>query len=135
VLLLAIVLVGAIGLYYRIRTHTGEKLDRRQEGLFILIGLRVVAGMVFTAVVLYLADPQRMRWSSLVLPLWLRWAGVVVGALGSLLFLWTFHTLGPNLTDTVVTRAKHTLVTVGPYRWVRHPFYTARPPFYWRPFS
>jgi protein-S-isoprenylcysteine O-methyltransferase Ste14 len=26
-------------------------------------------------------------------------------------------------TGTVVTRAQATLVTCGPYRWVRHPFY------------
>ena len=30
---------------------------------------------------------------------------------------------GKNLTDTVVVRAEATLVTSGPYRWVRHPFY------------
>jgi protein-S-isoprenylcysteine O-methyltransferase Ste14 len=29
------------------------------------------------------------------------------------------------VTDTVVTRKEHTLVTTGPYRWVRHPFYVA----------
>jgi protein-S-isoprenylcysteine O-methyltransferase Ste14 len=39
--------------------------------------------------------------------------------------VWTFRTLGPNLTDTVVTRRAHTLVTNGPYRWIRHPFYIA----------
>ena len=39
------------------------------------------------------------------------------------LLFWTFHSLGRNLTDTVVTRREHTLVTHGPYRWVRHPFY------------
>lgn len=44
---------------------------------------------------------------------------------GAILLLWTFRTLGPNLTDTVVTRRKHTLVTSGPYQWVRHPFYVA----------
>ena len=37
----------------------------------------------------------------------------------------TFRSLGPNITDTVVTRQKHTLVTTGPYRYVRHPFYVA----------
>ncbi|MEO5616551.1 MAG: isoprenylcysteine carboxylmethyltransferase family protein, partial [Candidatus Eisenbacteria bacterium] len=36
---------------------------------------------------------------------------------------WTLRSLGTNLTDTVVTRREHTLVTHGPYRWVRHPFY------------
>jgi protein-S-isoprenylcysteine O-methyltransferase Ste14 len=36
---------------------------------------------------------------------------------------WTLSSLGRNLTDTVVTRKEATLVTHGPYRWVRHPFY------------
>jgi len=36
---------------------------------------------------------------------------------------WTLFSLGKNLTDTVVIRAKATLVTHGPYGWVRHPFY------------
>ena len=27
------------------------------------------------------------------------------------------------MTDTVVTRQAHTLITRGPYQWVRHPFY------------
>ena len=36
---------------------------------------------------------------------------------------WTFQSLGNNLSDTVVTRRVHTLVTRGPYHWVRHPFY------------
>ena len=38
---------------------------------------------------------------------------------------WTFRTLGKNLTDTVVTRKKHTLVTHGPYFWIRHPLYSS----------
>jgi protein-S-isoprenylcysteine O-methyltransferase Ste14 len=54
----------------------------------------------------------------------LRWIGACLAVFGvpPLLF-WTFHSLGKNLTDTVVTRRDHTLVTHGPYRWVRHPFY------------
>ena len=39
------------------------------------------------------------------------------------LLFWTFSSLGKNLTDTVVTRREQTLVTTGPYRRVRHPFY------------
>ena len=49
--------------------------------------------------------------------------GAALGGMGAGLLLWTFRTLGPNLTDTVVTRKAHTLVTRGPYRWVRHPLY------------
>jgi protein-S-isoprenylcysteine O-methyltransferase Ste14 len=57
------------------------------------------------------------------LPAWLRWTGVGIFALAGGLLFWTFRSLGSNLTDTVVTRRAHTLVTHGPYRWVRHPFY------------
>jgi protein-S-isoprenylcysteine O-methyltransferase Ste14 len=59
----------------------------------------------------------------MLLPPWLRWLGVVAGGLCSVLMYWTLSSLGRNLTDTVVTRAQATLVTHGPYRWVRHPFY------------
>ena len=44
---------------------------------------------------------------------------------GCALLAWTFRSLGKNLTDTVVTRKKHTLVVHGPYRWVRHPLYSS----------
>jgi protein-S-isoprenylcysteine O-methyltransferase Ste14 len=40
------------------------------------------------------------------------------------LIYWVFSSLGNNVSPTVITRARHTLVTHGPYRWVRHPLYT-----------
>ena len=104
---------------------TGEKLDRRQEGALILLTLRPAGIAHMVGVVTYMVDPSRMAWSSMPLPLWLRWAGVAVGAASGCLLVWTLVNLGKNLTDTVVTRKAHTLVTVGPYRWVRHPFYDA----------
>ena len=45
--------------------------------------------------------------------------------MGGGLLMWTFQSLGRNITDTVVTRRDHVLVTSGPYRYVRHPFYLA----------
>jgi len=48
-----------------------------------------------------------------------------LGLLGVFLGYWTLTSLGKNLTDTVVVRKTATLVTSGPYRWVRHPFYVA----------
>jgi protein-S-isoprenylcysteine O-methyltransferase Ste14 len=110
-------------LRFRLKSRTNEKLDRRQEGLFILLTLRPVGLATLGSFFLYLASPERMAWAAAPFPLWLRWSGIVVGALGALLILWTMSTLGSNLTDTVVTRRDHTLVTNGPYRWVRHPFY------------
>jgi protein-S-isoprenylcysteine O-methyltransferase Ste14 len=53
----------------------------------------------------------------------MRWTGVGLIVVACGLLIWTFRSLGSNLTDTVVTRRTHTLVLHGPYRWVRHPFY------------
>ena len=66
-----------------------------------------------------------MAWAAVPLSGWLRWTGVGLGLIAGLLLTWTLRNLGRNLTDTVVTRKAHTLVTTGPYRWVRHPFYSA----------
>jgi protein-S-isoprenylcysteine O-methyltransferase Ste14 len=113
-----------VGLYHRLRSQaTGEKLDRWQEGKFILFTLRPIGLASMIGIVTFMIDPRWMAWSSMPLSAWLRWLGAVSGALAGGLLLWAFRSLGPNLTDTVVTRQAHTLVTRGPYRWVRHPFY------------
>jgi protein-S-isoprenylcysteine O-methyltransferase Ste14 len=114
-----------IGLYHRLRAHTGEKIDRWQEGVIILFGLRLTALVLFVAGIVWLTDPAKMVWSHLRLPLALRWAGVIIAASAGIFWVWAVHHLGKNLTDTVITREHHTLVTIGPYRWVRHPFYVA----------
>lgn len=118
--------VLTITLHHRLRSwDSKEELDRRQEGLFILATLRPVGLLLWLGVIAYLLNPAWMGWSSVPLPAWLRWTGVGVYALGLGLLTWTLWGLGTNLTDTVVTRRAHTLVTHGPYRWVRHPFYDA----------
>jgi protein-S-isoprenylcysteine O-methyltransferase Ste14 len=123
-LLVFMVIMAPIGVYHRLRSHVaGETLDRRQEGLFILATLRPLGLMAIVGVIAYVINPASMAWSSVPLPAWLRWTGVCVCACAGALVFWTFRRLGRNLTDTVVTRRDHTLVTHGPYRWVRHPFY------------
>jgi protein-S-isoprenylcysteine O-methyltransferase Ste14 len=100
-------------------------LDRRQEGWLILLTLRPLALVAAVGLLVFMIEPAWMRWSSMKLPGWARWAGVPFGAAAGMLIIWTFRSLGHNLTDTVVTRRNATLVTHGPYRWVRHPFYLA----------
>lgn len=117
-------LVILIALPFRLKSQaTREKLDRTQEGVAMMIGLRLAGMALWTAVIAFMINPAWMAWASLPLPVPARWTGVGLTILTAVLLTWTLRSLGPNLTDTVVTRAAHTLVTRGPYRWVRHPFY------------
>jgi protein-S-isoprenylcysteine O-methyltransferase Ste14 len=112
-----------IMVYHRLKAGTGEPLDRRQEGLVMLAVLRPVGVCLIAGIGVYLVNPGGMAWASMPLPDPVRWTGIALEAAAAVLVWWTVHTLGPNLTDTVVTRRAHTLVVDGPYRWVRHPFY------------
>jgi protein-S-isoprenylcysteine O-methyltransferase Ste14 len=113
-----------IGLHYRLKSQrTRERLDRRHEGVFILATLRPLGLMYWAATIAYMINPASMAWSAMPLSPWLRSTGAMLCLAGAGLLVWTFRALGPNLTDTVVTRRSHTLVTRGPYRFVRHPFY------------
>ena len=124
VFLAIVLIVLPIGSYYRMRSQSsGERLDRRQEGVFILATLRPLGAILALALAAWLYDRESMAWSSVALPFWLRWTGTALCAIGGGLLLWSFQRLGKNLTDTVVTRQAHTLIVAGPYRWVRHPFY------------
>jgi protein-S-isoprenylcysteine O-methyltransferase Ste14 len=123
ILMAGLLLLMSIGALHRIRAGTGESLDRRQEGLLILIGLRLSGLALFVGVAVYLLSPSTLGFCAMPLPDWLRWIGVGLGCSTGFLLFWTLQSLGKNLTDTVVTRKHHTLITTGPYRYVRHPFY------------
>ena len=126
VILIGFAAVLPFSIYFRMRSASSrDKLDRRQEGLFILLTLRPISLASMLGLLTFLVSPHLMAWSSVPLPMGVRWAGVGLGVLGGVLLVWTMRTLGSNLTDTVVTRRRHTLVTAGPYRFVRHPFYGA----------
>lgn len=119
-----IVLTMSIGSYHRIQAaRSGEKISHRDEGYLFALVLRLTGLGLWAAVLAYLISPTSIAWAQLPLPVWVRWIGVAAGLLCSLLMYWTMSSLGKNLTDTVVTRADATLVTHGPYRYVRHPFY------------
>jgi protein-S-isoprenylcysteine O-methyltransferase Ste14 len=123
ILILGFIAVIPVGVYHRIKSMTSEKLDRRQEGLALLVSIRLAGLVGMVGVLAFLIDPTWMAWASVPFPAWLRWVGLGLCIAFAILLVWTFRTLGKNLTDTVVTRREHTLVTAGPYRWVRHPFY------------
>ena len=87
ILLAAFVLLIPVGVFHRLRSRTGERLDRRQEGWFILITLRLTGLAGIGGVIAYLINPACMAWAAMPLPLWLRWVGVGLGVLGGALLI------------------------------------------------
>jgi protein-S-isoprenylcysteine O-methyltransferase Ste14 len=79
----------------------------------------------FLAIFCYVFKPAWVDWAGFALPPWLRWAGLALGLLGLCGVWWTELTLGANFNTALHLRDAHTLVTSGPYRYVRHPMYTA----------
>lgn len=119
---LTVVIVG----YHRLQAaKSGDRIVRKDEGLLLAVSLRFAGLCLWVATLAYLINSDWMEWARLPIPDWLRWLGVAFGALFIGLIYWTLINLGKNLTDTVMTRANATLVTTGPYRLVRHPFYVS----------
>jgi protein-S-isoprenylcysteine O-methyltransferase Ste14 len=124
VLGVVLVLTTAVTGYHRFKAaQSREKISRKDEGALFAILLRGTGLFLFVVTGIYLVSPVSVQWAAIAIPVPIRWFGAMGGLLSSFLMYWTLHSLGKNLTDTVVTRANATLVTQGPYRWVRHPFY------------
>jgi protein-S-isoprenylcysteine O-methyltransferase Ste14 len=123
-LLIVIVLATGITLYFRLQAAaSGERISRKEEGYIFATTLRLAGFGLWIATFAYLIFPSSVEWASLPLHRSIRWMGMAGGVACAVLMYWTLNSLGRNLTDTVVTRQNATLVTNGPYRWVRHPFY------------
>jgi protein-S-isoprenylcysteine O-methyltransferase Ste14 len=122
--LLVMALTIPIGVHHRMRAQrVGGSVSRREEGLALMLGIRLGGLATWIVLLAWLLAPQRVVWAQWPLPDTLRWLGAVLGVAVAPLAFWVFRALGTNITDTVVVRERHNLVQTGPYRWVRHPLY------------
>jgi protein-S-isoprenylcysteine O-methyltransferase Ste14 len=113
-----------------IRLSYGSKAyASRQKILFRKVGkirnrlLWPLGSLAAIASVVYMISPARMRWSEVLLPVGLRWIGILLGVITVQLFLTIHEALGENWAMPGVITDRQTLITTGPYRWVRHPMY------------
>jgi protein-S-isoprenylcysteine O-methyltransferase Ste14 len=120
--------VGAacIGIPHRRRAdRVGGSVSRKEDPSWFWWWMSAVAPLMALACVAFLINPRWIDFAGIDLPAGLRLAGIPIGAAGLFVFGWMFRHLGLNVTSTSMPRANATLVTSGPYRWVRHPMYTA----------
>ncbi len=114
-----------ISVFYRHKAdRTGGRVGRHEEPAPVRLGLSLSGLIGFGGLLAYLFRPTLLAWTMVAMPAWARWSGVALLSMSVLLTYWIFRTLGTNVTRTVLTRENATLVTTGPYRFVRHPLYT-----------
>jgi len=101
----------------------GKAVRRREPGWSpVLMGiLMVLSNGVLLLDILW---PRALKATSIALPEGWRWMGLVICIGMDGLFWWIHQALGQNWAVGVLVKENHSLVTAGPYRWVRHPMYT-----------
>ena len=122
----ALILFSCLGVSatFRLRARREAGVIPRKAEPGPLIAARLLLAVPLgLAILSYPLGPDWLPWSRLELPDWMRTAGVVLGAALVPAFVWMFRSIGSNISETVLTRDAHELVTHGPYRWVRHPLY------------
>jgi protein-S-isoprenylcysteine O-methyltransferase Ste14 len=118
-------LIFGISATFRRRADREGGALQGENGLRLVVVLRLLSLLVLLPLLGYLINPAWVAWARLDLPDWARWLGVAGGALAAPLATWVLSSIGTNISPSHATRAGHQLITHGPYRWVRHPLYSA----------
>jgi protein-S-isoprenylcysteine O-methyltransferase Ste14 len=124
VILVVLFLTFGISASYRKRAREeGDVIKRREEGIAVMV-IRLFFGLSFLAVLLLnIFYPRLLSWDKFELPIYLRFLGAAIAIVCVPLIWWVFKNIGKNVSETVLIKEDHELVTSGPYKWVRHPLY------------
>jgi protein-S-isoprenylcysteine O-methyltransferase Ste14 len=122
IILLASIAMVAIRAPHGQRSH-GIPVVRSRKGKLEIV-LLTIAWLAFFLPLIWIATPVLASADYTLRPVPLL-TGTVCLTLGLWLFQLSHADLGANWSITLEVREKHTLVTQGVYRRVRHPMYTA----------
>jgi protein-S-isoprenylcysteine O-methyltransferase Ste14 len=122
IFLILLILISVIRKIY-LRKLGCKKIDLKKTSLaeiimFTIIGLAMLSPLIFIfSSLLNIADYY--------IPDSIRWVGVILFISASGLLLRSHADLGKNWTFSLDIKNKHTLITKGVYKHIRHPMYAA----------
>jgi len=104
--------------------QSGEaSATRRAESGWLTTTLGILALLNFGAIFAYLVNPKLLRWSAFLVPAPIRWIAILTSCLGAAGEIWAAVSLGASYSPLLRVAEERVVVTVGPYRWIRHPLY------------
>lgn len=115
-LVVVTLLLAGVSLFSQGNLNPGEREDRGNRWVLLVFGLMGILDGFLPA----FCD-RRNFW--VVDGEGIRWTGVALLAGGGALRIWPVFVLGRRFSGLVAIQPGHTLVTGGPYRFVRHPSY------------
>lgn len=126
IFLLVFSILLCLRLYFKLKYHTlKDPVFNRMEGVGLVLLRWVLSVPLVIGFADYIMMSPRLAWLYLSLPNFIRIVGGIV-CVCSLFLLYSVHrSLGENFSTTLLVRSSHTLVKSGPYRYMRHPMYTA----------
>ena len=127
IILPVLIITFAVHRGYYVKNHSQSEdvtLKKRQEGSASKVS-GVLGLFGFISMIAFVINPGWLAVASLSFPVWLRWAGVTLALAGFALLQWAQVTLGKSWSDTPRMMKEQTLITSGPYQFIRHPIYTA----------
>lgn len=124
--ILAFILMTGIRVYYQSKVLRDKgKIEIRESNLSLIAGgLAALTTIVFGTEYIFFTGYFSFAYI-LPYPDWLRWLGALVLAGGITILGVAHHHLGRSFHSLVVSKENQELVETGPYRWIRHPIYTA----------
>ncbi len=97
--------------------------DDRRTSLEVVLLALLFAGTLITPLA-YVSSPC-LGFADYAVPIWAGVVGTLVFMPAVHLLCWSHAVLGRSWSPTLQVREQHQLVAWGPYRYIRHPIYTA----------
>ena len=123
ILFVLILTFGISATFRKQARDKGGTIKRQEEGWPVLLLRMGLALPLLAVILLEVFWPTSLSWARFNPPGWLRYSGLGLAILCVPLIWWVFSSIGKNISETVLIKDEHELVTSGPYNWVRHPLY------------